>query len=399
MSTKKKQSLAIVAGEDLHPAHLAKVIRASEEYTKKVNARRIEFPDPDTINWDSEEAEFQLDSSGFLSNALGIKSRKQKSKGGGGGNQPKLPNPQTVLTEVLKYYQGLQPVGMKGNLVLGEFNAEFGDSSKAKYFKGAYTEIFSRLHLVAVIEVADGWVNDVAGFLGYKGFTSKANTRNQAVGFLVHPRLEVIGAPVEYDAVASVQGVPDLRPAFRINLRDTVTGEEFSVTNLHLKSMRGGAAATSVIRRKQMDILAKALGPNYKGFVTGDMNFILDDPKVTDGEPLKNAGFQLFMPSDHTPTQSMGSRIDGWFFKNLKRQFRFYQVRRFYANPQITRAFGDHAETQGQLVFCESQFQDGKQPNAGCQGGADDSDFPIDVQPQNNVHFPQILPTFGKPKK
>lgn len=392
---KHKHSLCVVPGQDLHPCHLKKVIAASKAYTEEVNANRIVYPDPATIDFDSEEAEFQVSPSGFISNALGLAQRAKANKGGGGQGKPKLPNPQTVLTEIRKYYQGLPAAGTKGNLILGEFNAEFGDSSKARYFKDSYIEIASHVHLLGVIEVDAGWVNDVAGYVGYKAFTSTANTRNQAVGFLVHPRLEVVKGPIEYMQVGTVQGVPDLRPAFRLDLRDTTTGEEFSATVVHLKSMRGGPQATSAIRYKQLDILQKLLGPNYKGFVFGDMNYILTDKTLTDGDPLLKNGFTFFMPNDKTPTQSMGSRIDGWFHKGLTRQFSLYQVRRFYDNPKITRAFGDHAETQGQLIFCEAQYQVGKEPNPGCPGGASDNSLPVDVQPQGIV-IPSILPQFGK---
>ncbi|MBX9572080.1 MAG: hypothetical protein K2X77_24520 [Candidatus Obscuribacterales bacterium] len=398
MAKKEKHPLCVVPGQDLHPAHLERVIRASKAYTEEVNRSRIVYPDPNSIDFEGEDAEFQVNPAGFISNALGLAQRamRGKGKGGGGGNkQPKLPNPQTVLTEIRKYYQGLPPVGMKGNLVLGEFNAEFGDSSKARYFKDSYIEIASHVHVLGCIEVDAGWVNEVAGYVGYKAFTSTANTRSQAVGFLVHPRLEVVKGPIEYMQVGTVQGVPDLRPAYRLDLRDKTTGEEFSVTVVHLKSMRGGPQATSAIRYKQLDILQKLLGPNYKGFVFGDMNYILTDKTLTDGDPLLKNGFTMLAPNDKTPTQSMGSRIDGWFFKNLSRQFKLYQVRRFYANPLITRAFGDHAETQGQLVFCEGQYQVGKEPNPGCPGGDDENSLPVDVQPQG-VTIPSVLPTFGK---
>jgi hypothetical protein len=92
----------------------------------------------------------------------------------------------------------------------------------------------------------------------------------------------------------------------------------------------------------------------------------------------------------------MGSRLDGWFSKNLPRQFKIYQVRRFYANPAITRAFCDHAETEGQLIFCESQFQLGKSPNAGCSSDFVEPD--VDVQPQEHIDFAP-MPGEGRKKR
>lgn len=394
MSKNRNHKLTIVPGEDLHPAHVQRLIKVSLEHTQRVNASRITYPDPESIDFalaDGEVSEYEVHPSGFLTNDLGVNLRAKK-KGGGNGNKPKLPNPQTVLAEVQKYYLGSPAAGMKGNLVLGELNVEFGDTSKAKYFRDAYVEIGSHLHTLAVEEVDAGWVDAVASYLSqatgfqYQGFTSTANTRNQAVGIIVHPRLKVVAGPIEYMQIATVQGIPDLRPAFRVDLLDTTTGITFSQTVLHLKSMRGGPAATGAIRYKQLDILQKLLGPKYSGFVLGDLNYKITDPTVTDGDPLKNAGYQLFMPNDTTATQAMGSRIDGWFFKNLSRQFELYQVRRFYANPNITRAFCDHAETEGQLVFCETQFQLSNSPNPGCSASGH-SNPAVDVATQDLIHF------------
>lgn len=400
MSKTRKSNLKIVPGEDLHPAHLKRLIQTSEAYTKRVNESRIEYPDPDAVDFEGklEELSYSVHPSGFLTNDLGVALRDKNKKAGG---KPKLPNPQQVLSEVQKYYRGLPAAGSTGNLVLGELNVEFGDASKAKYFRDAYVEIVSHLHLLAVEEVDSGWVTAVAQYLqqatglSYQGFTSTANTRNQAVGFLVHPRLKVLNGPIEYMQVGTVQGIPDLRPAYRLDLLDTTSGAKFSATVVHLKSMRGGPAATSAVRYKQLDILQKLLGPNYSGFVVGDLNYILTDKTLTDGDPLKNAGFQLFAPNDTTGTHAMGSRIDGWFYKNLSRQFRVYRVRRFYANPNITRAFCDHAQTEGQLVFCESQLQVGNGPNPGCAGN-DESNFPVDVGPEEAKLRLSALPQADK---
>ncbi len=392
MTTSK---LKIVHGEDLHPAHLRRIIKASEEYTRRVNESRIEYPDPDTIDFSSDDAKaiYTVHPNGFLTNVLGV-SNRAKRPGASDGGKPKLPNPQVVLKEVQKYYQGVPLAGMTGNLVLGELNVEFGDAPKAKYFREAYVEILSHLHILAVEEVDSSWVDSMVQFMQqstgvtYKGFTSVANTRNQAVGILIHPRLQVLKGPIEYAEVGNVQGVPDLRPAYRVDLKDTTTGVEFSVTVVHLKSMRGGPAATSAIRYKQLEILARLLGPNYSGFVVGDLNYILTDKTLKDGEPMKNAGYELFVPDDTTGTHAMGSRIDGWFYKNLSRKFTFYKVRQFFANPQITRAFTDHGQTEGQLVLCESQLEVGK-PNAGCPG-ANDQTGSSQVVPVDRVGFKKL---------
>jgi endonuclease/exonuclease/phosphatase family metal-dependent hydrolase len=395
----KKASTQIVLGQDLPQCHLNKLIRTSQAYTEQVNSQRIEWPDPDTVDFDAApedgEAgkllEYEVNPKGFLSNDLGIRNRAAKKGGkkGGGSGKPKLPNPKDVLAEVQKTFANIPYAGMTGNLLVGEFNGEFLDLSKAKYFREPYREMFSHFHVVFVEEVEKAGLEEIARDLSahgakYTAYCSTANTRNQAVGFLVHERFKVVGGPTEYMQVATVQGVPDLRPAYRLDLEDTVTGEKFSVVVLHLKSMRGGPQVTAAVRYKQLDILQAVLGPNFKGIVGGDMNFILDNPSLKDGDPLKNNGYVLFMPNDHTATQSMGSRIDGWFLKGMTRTVTFYQVRAYFRKPNVTRAFSDHALLSCQIVLCEPVAQlDPAKPNPGCSGGLTSSDFPVDVVTKN----------------
>ncbi len=408
--TRKVGNAQIVLGQDLPNVHLQRLIRTSEEYTSKVNAQRIEWPDPETIDFDSEDEdtsllEYEVHPNGFLSNQLGIQNRAKKGgKGGkGGGGKPKLPNPKDVLAEVQKTFVNMPYAGLLGNLAVGEFNGEFLDQAKAKYFRDAYVEMFSHFHVVFLEEVDPKGVHQIAADLTasgtpYTGYCSVANTRNQAVGFLVHSRFKVIGKPIEYAQMASVQGIPDLRPAFRLDLEDTTTGEQFSVVVLHLKSMRGGPQVTAAVRYKQLDILQNVLGPNFKGIVGGDMNFILDDPKLKDGDPLKNNGYTLFMANDHTATQSMGSRIDGWFMKGMTRKVGLYQVRAFFRKANVTRAFSDHALLGCQIVLCEVGAQlDTGTPNPGCPGGLQDSDFPIDVVTRDSSGGAVKLLSFDEP--
>lgn len=384
----------IVLGQDIPQVHVNRLIRRSKEYTELCNQNRIEWPDPDTVDHEADndpQLEYDVTPQGFLSNPLGILNRAIAQaahggkKGGKGGKAPKLPNPKTVHAEVAKSLAGIPLAGMTGNIALAEFNGEFLDVSKARYFRDTYVEMFSRFHIVWLEEMEPAGVHQLATDLTaatgytYTGVAGTANTRNQAVGFLVHERFEIL-AQHEYHQVANVQGIPDLRPALRLDLRDKTTGETFSVVVLHLKSMRGGPQVTAAVRYKQLEILEKLLGPNFKGIVGGDMNFILDDPKLKDGDPLKKNGFVLFMPNDHTATQSMGSRIDGWFLKGMTRPVKFYQVRAFFRNPNITRAFSDHALLNFVMVFCEAEYQlEPGTPNAGCQGGLQDADFPVDV--------------------
>ena len=92
---------------------------------------------------------------------------------------------------------------------------------------------------------------------------------------MVHPRLKVLNQ-ISYDEVANVQGVPDLRPAFRLDLEDTVTGDKFAVVVVHLKSMRGGPQVSGKVRYQQCAIMATKLGKGFVGVIAGDWNTFLD---------------------------------------------------------------------------------------------------------------------------
>jgi hypothetical protein len=316
-------------------------------YTEEVLANRVVYPDPDELPFDEITIDHAV-AHGFvgitdtinlaLFKNRGKKGRNKGGKGGnkGGGNGRQLPNPTTVENEVVRMVSN-----MTGNLVLGEMNFEFGDASKAKYFAGSYKAIFERHHIMFASEIDDGFLQTIANSLpGYKAFTSKENTRHQAVGFVVHPRLKVLGAPISYDDVANVQGVPDLRPAFRLDVEDTATGEQFAVVVVHLKSMRGGPAVSGKVRSRQCAILVTKLGPNFKGVIAGDWNTFVDRPQ--DLQPLLAAGYKIIYPNDTQATQSMGSRLDAFVKLNFG-PIGNLSVRQFYANPAITRAFSDHA--------------------------------------------------------
>ena len=328
----------------------------SNAYTEEVLASRVTYPDPDELPFDEITLDHVI-SHGFVGKTdsidpllfknRGKNNKKNKggskggSKGGNGGSGRQLPNPTTIEREVARMVASMQPVDTTGNLIHGEMNFEFGDATKAKFFAGSYKLIFERHHIMFCSEIDDGFLQTVANSLpGYHAYTSVENNRHQAVGFVLHPRLKVIGSPISYDDVANVQGVPDLRPAFRLDVEDTATGEQFSVVVVHLKSMRGGPAVSGKVRSQQCAIIAKRLGSNFKGVIAGDWNTFVDRP--ADLQPLLNAGWKIIFPNDTQATQSMGSRLDAFLKLNFG-PIGNLSVRQFYANPLITRAFSDHA--------------------------------------------------------
>jgi hypothetical protein len=294
---------------------------------------------------------------------------KTKGGSGGGGKRP-LPNPQMVHAEVAQMLQNIPVAGMTGNVQILETNLEFCDKSKAIYFQDSYVELVSRAHVLFLEEVGPAAVAHLGQVTGYAAFASVDNTRgNQAVGFLIHPRMKVTNGPISYTSVANVQGVPDLRPAFRLDLEDTVTGERFAVVVLHLKSMRGGPAVTANVRYRQFQLLVQDLGPNFVGLVGGDLNYKIDDPSCREGDPMIQAGFTLLAAGDHSATQIMGSRIDGFFHKGMKSGIDFYKVVAYFANPNLKRSFTDHG-TLSFEVLTASAKSNGSGSGSGTSGAS-----------------------------
>jgi len=334
------------------------LIKKTKLHNEHIEATKVEYPDPDEFHQLDLPTIQVLGFKGFdpkstnLSALFGGGRQKNKNKsrgksgGGSTGGGKQLPNPNVVLTVVQGMCGNMPVASMTGPLLFGELNAEFGDRSKARFFSASYNEIFSRSHVIALSEVGPDFVAEVASSMpDYTGYCSVANTRNQAVGFLVHKRLKVIGDPISYDAVANVQGVPDLRPAFRLNLEDTVSGEKFSVVVVHLKSMRGGPAVSGKVRYQQCVIMVKVLGSDFTGFITGDFNMLLDQAaagKINDLDPLLKAGYQLLNPKDTSATHSGGSRLDGYVVLNFSK-LGTLAVHAFFSDPTIGRSFTDHA--------------------------------------------------------
>lgn len=249
-----------------------------------------------------------------------------------------LPNPAVVAAEVGKAVADMPMAQSKGNLIFGEWNMEFLSEDKARFFRETYKHIVPRHHLMFVEEADPAGLAQIAKDNGCNYAISAPNSRGQAVGFLINSRLKVLGTET-YNAVADVQNIPDLRPAFRVNLQDTATGEQMSAVVVHLKSMRGGAEATAAVRYQQVSKLATALEPNFKGIIAGDWNTFLGKTKELD--PLYKAGFKLLSPEDNTSTQSMGGRLDGFLYKGLS-GLSEQEVRPFFKNPKITRGLSDH---------------------------------------------------------
>ncbi len=319
------------------PTDINRLIAESRDYSDWVKQNKVQYP---TVEEFAKMSKDEIASRGFLHPDLhqlesigdlieALKDRKPRP----------LPDAKVVASEVRDAVKHMPQAGPKGDLILGEWNMEFLDAGKAKYFAETYKEVVPRHHMLFVIEADKGGLAQIARDNAYKFEISEANSRGQAVGFLINDRLKVNGTK-SYAEVANVNNIPDLRPAFRVDFTDSATGKDASAVVVHLKSMRGGPEQTAPVRAAQAAILANVLGPNFKGVVGGDFNTFLDRTKEMD--PLVKAGFKLLNPNDANSTQAMGGRLDGFYVKGME-GFSDPQTLPFWKNKNITRGLSDHA--------------------------------------------------------
>lgn len=319
------------------PTDINKLIADSREYSDWVKKNQPQYPSAEEFAKLSKD---EIAARGFLHPDLhgledfgdlvdALKDKKPRP----------LPDAKVVASEVKEAVKGMPMAGPKGDLIVGEWNMEFLNADKAKYFADTYKQVVPRHHLLFAIEADKGGLEQIAKDNNYNFKISEANSRGQAVGFLVNDRLKINGTK-SYGEVADVKGIPDLRPAFRIDFTDTATGKDASAVVVHLKSMRGGPEETAHIRNLQASILVNALGPNFKGIVGGDWNTFLDRTK--DLDPLVKGGFKLLNPNDTNSTQAMGGRLDGFYVKGME-GFSDPATIPFWQNKKITRGLSDHA--------------------------------------------------------
>lgn len=267
-----------------------------------------------------------------------------KSKGQGGNHQP-LPGPQLMLQVVTQLLSenGITEVGNEGDLVVGIQNGEFLTASKANFYLDAWAAIAKTAHVLMVVEANAEGLAVIGKAIGYGHYCSKCNSRDQAVGFLIHPRLRLTGEPVSIWEVANVGASPDLRPGFLLPLQDTASGLEFEVEVKHLKSMRGGEQQTSPIRIRQSVEDARAIKARdgKPVLIGGDLNCKLDT--THDLDPMLKDGFVLIEADSTTATHQMGSRLDGVITYHLEKTVDGYQVTSWWSDKRIGRALTDHS--------------------------------------------------------
>jgi hypothetical protein len=302
------------------------------------------------------------------SKGKGKSKSKGKSKGGGGGgggSGKRLPDP-LVAHKIFSTILGahLKPVDGTGNVKLLNWNAEFLNDTKVRYFKELYTNVATYGDFIGVEEATHDGLRAWGNLSGYEALCSEENSRGQAVGALVNTKRLKIRKTAVYNSL-KVLGINDLRPGYRVYLTDLVSGLNFSVIVLHLKSMRGGEVTSGKVRQLQCENLIKDIGVgkfggkpalgNMKVFpffrntvlgrdvsdhaimywelltealaagsafidedgelviIIGDMNSKLDTATDVTGT-LEAANYLLVNKNSKIGTQSMGpSRLDGAF--------------------------------------------------------------------------------------
>jgi hypothetical protein len=259
-------------------------------------------------------------------------------------------NPESVLSFVKEHIDHLPAAKADDPLLrLGSWNMEYMFQAKAKHFLETYREVTGRHHLLAVQEVTTKGLSTIAQASSYNFCTSQGNSRGQAVGFLIHPRLQ-INKITEYTQLINAYGIPDLRPALRVDLFDHQTQLKLSVITLHLKSMRGGLRFTSLVRKRQLQQLMIASAENINPtIIAGDFNCFLD---ISDDiDCLVANGYQLINPHNHTSTQASGGRLDGLFLKNLPTGLKLgkYAVHNFWRSSLLGKSLSDHGLLTWQL--------------------------------------------------
>jgi hypothetical protein len=277
------------------------------------------------------------------------KRRQGKGKGKGDGDRT-LMNPQIVHSLIKKAIDasGLKPVGMSGPIVRAVHNFEFLTKAKARWFIDALCEIIQLAHVWSCAEITEDGLKEIAERTGYLYVVSVENTRGQAVGLLIHPRLKKLGTWT-IDDVANVQGVADLRPIIGEDLEDTNPDcppdeKHFWEASGHPKSMRGGVEASGKVRRVQNQKTAVGLKGRGAGALGMDSNSMLGTPQGDwETSPLtEEAGLLLVGPDDHRQTQTMGSRLDGLFARDLGHVLEIMAQLNWFEDPALGRALTDH---------------------------------------------------------
>jgi hypothetical protein len=257
----------------------------------------------------------------------------------------------SIQSEVLSRLGAANKRHAANILEIGTHNAAFGNQEKALDFLPVYREFVARHHLLAWQEVDGPFLDTVAEAANdYTAYCTTPNSRGQAIGFTVHKRLQVVSQQI-YSQLQNINGIPDLRPALRLNLLDTLTGLKMAATVVHYKSNYGGVRANIPVRRQQALVHAECMQIRDEFAVClGDFNHQLE--LCSDADPLRADGFKLFPQYDRANTHAFGERLDGMFVKNVPANVKIthYKVRNFWRNSKIGCVLSDHGLLSWRII-------------------------------------------------
>jgi hypothetical protein len=262
--------------------------------------------------------------------------------------------PDVIYAEVLRSLSSTTASAGSRSLLMGTHNAFYGNLEKAQSLLPVYREFVTRHHLLAWQEVDQNFLEHVAATSkDHKAYITEANSRGQAIGFTVHRRLEVVKTVI-YSQLQNIMGVPDLRPALRLDLCDTTTGLRTTAIVIHYKSDHGGGLRARPVRYQQAKAQVDATQISNEFVIClGDYNQYLGVSNDTD--PLLADGYSLCPRHDCTSTHANGGRIDGMFVKNMPPNVKVtrYKVRKFWRNDKVGCVLSDHALVSWKLVISD----------------------------------------------
>ncbi|CAN5316727.1 hypothetical protein BH10CYA1_BH10CYA1_54800 [soil metagenome] len=261
-------------------------------------------------------------------------------------------NIETIESEILKCLRGAIPATYEEPaLLVGTHNANFGNRQKAQTFLSVYREMLLCHHLLAWQEVDQEFLQIVVDSgEHYVACCTEANSRGQAIGFTVHKRLQIVDTRIHTE-IQDIGNIADLRPALRLDLRDTTTGLMLTAVVVHYKSNYGGVRAARGVRYQQATIHAESICTDEEFTIClGDFNQILEVD--SDADPLIERGYHLMPRHNRSSTHTGGSRLDGMFVKNVPIHVKItgYKIRNFWRNNKIGCALSDHGLLSWKIV-------------------------------------------------
>jgi hypothetical protein len=261
-----------------------------------------------------------------------------------------------VVEGLLQGVPVFQPAGQVCEIPIVWLNCQLLDATKADLLAKVFANIMARGGLMAMAEANASGVGPVAKICGYDFFAATSNKRGQGCVVAWQPDTWQLVSSCEHWETAAIGPLPELRVTAEVVLRHLASGKMLRFLASHFKSLRGGWELTAEVRFAQAKNLLETIGrsPLIPTIAAGDYNCFLNrlraygnkdvDPFVTENWSLLG-GWQ-----DTRPTQLLGARLDGMFFKWLEEGMRFdhYQTIPVYAAaPEVT----DHAILMGTLCL------------------------------------------------